>query len=871
MNAYDEDEHYVPADHDAERAVLGAMLLDARCIGDVAAVAPPHAFHLPAHERIAEALVALDVEGLPTDPVSIHDHFLKRGQHTLVGGAPYLGQLVAAACAIGSATYEAHIVRRWHEKRALGAIGTRLVQMRDDPTVDLDDIPDLYAAAIKELDAGLAETPGTDIPTMGDLFDATIDGIEHPAPNRFIPTGIRDLDNLVGGWSPGEFIIIAARPAIGKALALDTPIATPDGWTTMGDVQVGDRVFDAEGLPTTVVAATEIMTGRPCYEVEFSDGSVIVADEEHQWLTETRAARRANTPPAGWTANRSSPSSRDQRWKREYAATVTTGEILQALYTKTAVPRANHTVANAKPLQLPDARLPIAPYTLGAWLGDGTSRTAQFTSADEEILNRIRVDGYDVLRPPRPSKFHHRISNDPDLRRRLGQAQELFEAGYAVSRIAAHVGLGEERIRAHTGGHRTNRGMRRNNIIPGPANTAYETFQERLRTVGVLGNKHIPDQYLRASEQQRRDLLAGLLDTDGYINKTGTTILGLTNRRLAEGAFELVASLGYRPNWSAKQVKGARPETSTFYLITFTTCDKVFYLGRKALRTPTSVSGSRATKRPIIDVRPIASVPVRCIQVDNPGHMYLAGRAMIPTHNSTLARGFAREATIRHGVPTLFVSLEMSSDENMRCIIAAEAKVGLHRINRNNLTEDDWGRIARKQPSIVAAPLHIDEGADVTLGLLRHAAHDIRRKRGLGLIVIDYLQLMTAPKAENRQQAVSSLSRGLKLLAKDLGVPIIALSQLNRNAEARADKRPAMSDLRESGSLEQDADVVILMHREDAYVSDSPRAGECDLIVEKNRTGPTATITAAFQGHYARVADMAGEAWSPHAALNSAA
>jgi replicative DNA helicase len=454
VNAHDDAEAPVPADHDAERAVLGAMLLDARCIGDVAAVAPPHTFHLPAHERIAEALVALNAEGLPTDPVSVHDHFLKRGQHALIGHAPYLAQLLAAACAIGSVTYEAHIVRRWYEKRYLVTVGTRLREMGLDPTTDLDDIPDLYAAAIKDLDAGLAETPGTNVPTAGDLFDATIDGIERPAPNRFIPTGINDLDALVGGWSPGEFIIVAARPSIGK---------------------------------------------------------------------------------------------------------------------------------------------------------------------------------------------------------------------------------------------------------------------------------------------------------------------------------------------------------------------------------------------------------------------------------STLARGFVREATIRHGVPTLLASLEMSADENMRCIIAAEAKVGLHRINHNNLTDDDWASIARKQAGIVGAPLYLDETADVTLGQLRHAAHDIRRKHGLGLIVIDYLQLMTAPKAENRQQAVSSLSRGLKLLAKELGVPVIALSQLNRNAEARTDKCPAMSDLRESGSLEQDADVVILMHREDAYVSDSPRAGECDLIVAKNRTGPKATVTAAFQGHYSRVVDMAKPDWSPHSAMPEAA
>ncbi|WP_281372135.1 DnaB-like helicase C-terminal domain-containing protein, partial [Streptomyces abyssomicinicus] len=131
---------------------------------------------------------------------------------------------------------------------------------------------------------------------------------------------------------------------------------------------------------------------------------------------------------------------------------------------------------------------------------------------------------------------------------------------------------------------------------------------------------------------------------------------------------------------------------------------------------------------------------------------------------------------------------------------------------------------------------------------------------GLSLIVVDYLQLMepdSSRNGENRQQEVSKISRGLKLLAKELEVPVIALSQLNRGPEQRQDKKPLMSDLRESGAIEQDADLVILLHREDAYEKESPRSGEADLIVAKHRNGPTATVTVAFQGHYSRFVDMA--------------
>ena len=141
---------------------------------------------------------------------------------------------------------------------------------------------------------------------------------------------------------------------------------------------------------------------------------------------------------------------------------------------------------------------------------------------------------------------------------------------------------------------------------------------------------------------------------------------------------------------------------------------------------------------------------------------------------------------------------------------------------------------------------------------IRAKCRRLKQQHDLRLVIIDYLQLMSSPKrVENRQQEVSELSRSLKLLAKELNVPVIAVAQLNRGPEQRTDKRPMLSDLRESGSIEQDSDVVILLHREDAYERESPRAGEADFIVAKHRNGPTTTVTVAFQGHYSRFVDMA--------------
>ncbi|WP_078853926.1 replicative DNA helicase [Streptomyces sp. FxanaA7] len=225
---------------------------------------------------------------------------------------------------------------------------------------------------------------------------------------------------------------------------------------------------------------------------------------------------------------------------------------------------------------------------------------------------------------------------------------------------------------------------------------------------------------------------------------------------------------------------------------------------------------------------------------------------------TTLAVDFARCCSIKHNRTSQIFSLEMGRNELAMRINSAEARVALHHMRSGTMTEDDWSRLARRMPDIQAAPLYIDDSPNITLNHIRSRARKRKAKNGLDLIVVDYIQLMESDgRTENRQQEVSKISRGLKLLAKELQVPVIALSQLNRGPEQRQDKKPVISDLRESGAIEQDADMVVLLHREDAYEKESPRAGEADLIVAKHRNGPTAIITAAFQGHYSRFVDMA--------------
>lgn len=509
-------------------------------------------------------------------------------------------------------------------------------------------------------------------------------------------------------------ILIAGATGAGKALALDTPIPTPNGWSTMGELRVGDQVFDERGRACTVVAATDVMYGRPCFEVEFSDGTVIVADAQHQWKTITRAERTQRThlwrngsywsdadvsvvthhadqalampdrivstdqilsdighqfrnvlyrvvktiPKQGaWARKAYHRGGREiTRWVQTYSchavyralrervlapgrsgsrltfagAPVTTEELAASLRVEgKGNSWANHAIEVCGPLEFAERALPIAPYTFGCWLGGGTTGSAGFTCGDSEILGYIEQDGYLVTKHPK-SDIQYTISNRPERDRRIAHAIELASHGMPLARAARHCGVGVSAVcRAAKGMFTIGRsvGYRPDS----PARERYKTMRELLRE---LDDKHIPELYLESSEAQRRALLAGLLDTDGTVDRRGRVSFAVTNERLAKDVLDLVTGLGYKATMRTRPVKGRSPRTSTCYIVHFTPADKVFRLTRKLCRQVASTRKT-ASYRYIVDVRRVPSVPVRCIEVDSTSHLYLASRACIATHNSS--------------------------------------------------------------------------------------------------------------------------------------------------------------------------------------------------------------------------------------------
>lgn len=380
---------------------------------------------------------------------------------------------------------------------------------------------------------------------------------------------------------PGEFVLASTFEVItlgddlsarleGKALALDTPVPTPKGWVEMADLAPGDDVFDEQGQPTAVVAATDPMTNRRCMRVEFSDGAAIVADASHLWRTVSKADRMHRRHMEGAV-----------RTTEEIASTLRTGG------------ERNHHIPLCGPVEYAAQELPIDPYVLGIWLGDGTRTKAEITVGrqDEEILDHVRSAGYSVW--PASSPHAYRIGGlSPGQRGRKRDAGGHFTADGSISSL--------------------------------------------LRRLGLTEGKYVPEGYLRSSVRQRLALLQGLMDSDGYVDVYGRCEFVNTNRRLADAVAELARSLGLRATRRTKRAKLYGVDCGPAYQVKFTPRIEVFRVRRKLARLKNDNRAHRF--HAVVDVSEVPAVPVRCIQVAAPSGMFLAGESFIPTHNSSLGR-----------------------------------------------------------------------------------------------------------------------------------------------------------------------------------------------------------------------------------------
>ncbi|MEM9833591.1 MAG: replicative DNA helicase [Bacteroidota bacterium] len=472
-------------------------------------------------------------------------------------------------------------------------------------------------------------------------------------------------------------------------------------------------------------------------------------------------------------------------------------------------------------IKFPEQEVAIDPYFLGIWLGDGDTNTPRITTADQEIIESLE-----------------------------NYASELCENGLQAT-VSTYNYEGRCSQYAITKGYQGRDGV--------------VTLKSQLRELGVLGNKHIPHQYVANSSSNRLQLLAGLIDSDGhYLEQSNGYEITQRNERLAHQIKYLCDTLGFRTSIRKKKasISSIGYESEVYRIRIYGDIQKV------PVRIPRKKA--KAWKSPVN--WQVTGIKIEYDKVDDyygfeidGNHLFLL-EDMTVTHNTAFILSALRNASVDFGHAVAIFSLEMSSVQLVNRLISAEAELESEKIKKGNLLDHEWQQLYSKTAALTEAPIFIDDTPALSIRELRSKCRRLKAQSDIQLIVVDYLQLMSGDASKNsggnREQEIASISRAMKNLAKELDVPVIALSQLSRAVETRGgDKRPQLSDLRESGSIEQDADMVIFLYRPEYYGLTENEEGQSvqgmgEVMIAKHRNGALDTVNLKFIGKYTRFTNL---------------
>ncbi|MFB6249962.1 MAG: replicative DNA helicase [Salinibacter sp.] len=781
---------------DVEKSVLGAMLIEREAIPQAIEVLPPEAFYDNKHQKIYAAVQSLFERGNPVDLVTLTEELKRRDQLDDIGGSYYLTELTTQVASAANVEYHARIIAEKSLLRKMIETMTTVVGKAYDPGADAFELLDEAESKIFQIsDSELRKSAAPMSKVVKDTFEhlETIHGQDGGITG--IPSGFPKLDDLTSGWQPSDLIIIAARPSMGKCLGEGTPVMMYDGRTKpVEDVGVGDRLMGDDGTPRTVQS---LARGRePMYWIRQKRGMDYRVNESH--ILTLKKSRREGARPRGDVTD------------------IPVHEYLE---------RSNDWKDDNKGFKVaadfPERPVPLDPYFLGLWLGDGQSDSARIYTTDEAVISGL----HEVA-----ERRGDTISISDEHRRCPADLVKSGDSGTAATKNA---------------------------------------IQASLRALGVLSDKHIPNLYLGNSREKRLRLLAGLIDSDGHLNDGhgGTYEITQSNERLAQDIKFLCDTLGYRTSLDEKTARIASTgHESAVHRVRFNgNVDEIpVRVERKQADPWTDLRDWRVTG---IEVEPDGRGEYYGFTLDGNGR-FLLGDGTV-THNTAFALACAQNAATHSERSTgvAVFSLEMGAQQLAQRMLTSEARVDAHKARTGRMNDEDWQHLARAAGDLSDADIFIDDTPGLSVLELRAKTRRLVAEHDIGLVVVDYLQLMQASgtnlrSGANREQEIAHISRSLKGLAKELDVPVIALSQLNRAVENRGgDKRPQLSDLRESGSIEQDADVVAFIYRAERYgitvdEQGNSTEGIAEIIVEKQRNGPIGTVELAFVKQYARFENL---------------
>ena len=779
-----------PHNLEAEKSVLGSILLDNEVFGSLEGTITPEHFYKESHRKIFRACERLFRRSEPMDLVTLTEELRQTGELEAVGSVPYLIGLADEVPTAAYAESYAKIVSEKAVLRDLISASGQIMQTAYDQSLPIEQVLDKAEAGIFELSSSKRSHAFEGMGTLvTDTFNYINELFNNPDPISGLRTGFKELDMLTAGLQPSTLNVLAARPAMGKCLGKGTRVVMFDGTLkAIENVRVGDALMGPDSCPRYV---TSLARGREqMVWVRQRHGLDYRVNESH-----ILSLKRSRNPHKGEVINLPVKEwlSKSDKFRSNYKGYKVGVEFLK------------------KPV-------PIEPYFIGLWLGDGATHDVRVTTQDQEVVNYLY-----------------------DYAERLGMGVSIDAQGERCPSYAITKGQ---------------RG--------GSAEEARGTLQGQLAALGLLGHKHIPDIYLCNSRRYRLELLAGLIDADGHYLKSQNGPYEITTKLapLAKQIKYLCDSLGYRTSLISKTAtlkrEGIEPYQREVYRVRFNgNVDEI----------PVRVPRKKAT--PWTDRKDwqVTGISVEPDKVDDYYGFTLHGDGlflledMTVTHNTAFALTIGQNVALREGKTVGIFNLEMSAVQLVTRMLCSEARVDMSRVRNGQLSERDFQRLADTAGKISEANIFIDDAADMTVMELRSRARRLMAEHDLGLIIIDYLQLMSGSgrsgMGENRQQEISTISRGLKLLARELDIPVIVLSQLSRAVESRPNKRPMLSDLRESGAIEQDADLVMFIYRDEYYDPHSEKQGIAEIIIGKQRNGPVGTVELQFHNAHVRFNDLA--------------
>ena len=802
-----------PHDLQAEESLLGAMMLSAEAIAAAAGVVTASDFYKPAHGHIYDAIHTLYASGQPVDSVTVADELRRADLLESLGGPGVLAQIMASTPATTNAGRYARIVEEYSLLRRLIGVAGEIAELGYSVPEDVAKTLDRAEALVYEVN----ERRVTDsTQKLSDLLSDNLDRLEQLYEKgesiTGVPSGYLDLDQLLSGLQKSSLVVVGARPAMGKCVAWDTPIVDPRTGAvrtaaelhragTLGeDVRV--LALDDDGHLAVAAPSAYVDDGRkPVFRVRTRLGREVRTTASHPFLT-----------PQGWRP----------------LASLVEGDTV-------AVPRELPVFGSDA---LPGAEVGLLGYLVGAGLPVGAGPALQCsdpvvaldlrelgTRAAFEVVDRSLggdVPRFDVDACPTITRLahRHRLGDDPAARR-VPEAVHRLPRHQLAAFLNRALAIGASTwLPAGAAG-------RGRVVFASPSPRLVRDLQHLLLRFGINAAVRAPVVAANDAAWVSHELeISGADDLLRLVEQ-----IGVLGQQAALEELVAHARAGREPVLVGRGASGVRTATPG---------------------TP----GTDVRWDEVVAIEPDGEDQVYDLTIPEL-HNFVAADVFV--HNTSFALGMVAHAALEANRPVLFFSLEMSNLELSQRLLCAEARVDSTRVRNGQLQTDDWSKISRAMGRLAEAPIWIDDNPNLTIMEIRAKARRLKSQIGdLGIIVIDYLQLMTGrSNAENRQVEVSELSRGLKILARELETPVVALSQLSRGLEMRADKRPMLADLRESGSIEQDSDVVMFIYREEIYDPKPENAGQAEIIVAKHRSGPTGVVHLAFLPQYTRFANMA--------------